>query len=86
MGSEMCIRDRSEWDWYMPAGEGRFSECTPGDLSFAIVLPDEGFQSRRRHTIGYEEMPTEKWRPMFEACYRTYTNLGFIPVLVDYHI
>ena len=78
----------SRYDYYhsLAEADGHYEEIKPGDATYAIVLPDEGWHSRARDGIVGNDRSAEEWQGVFEACYRTYTERGFIPVLIDCHI
>ncbi len=79
------------WDWYQFVGQGRsrYDGAKPGGSpSFALLLPDEGWSDRDsfyERAVGFDEDVPE-WNAAFHATLQSYTERGYVPVLVDYHM
>ncbi len=79
---------RARWDWWVIGG--RYEDIKPGENTFALLTPDEGWQERA--TLGWfgtsrdAKMTQGEWKQVFEAAYAHYVKLGCFAVVVDYHI
>jgi len=84
------VNPHPTWDWYQFVGPGspRGKHLVPGERpSFALLLPEEGWcdqDSFSGRVVHFDEDVPE-WNAAFHATVRSYTERGYVPVLVDYH-
>lgn len=75
---------RGEWDYYMESPPWPLPG--PGEVTFSILLPGEGWCSREQRLPWGDRAPENKdWDRVFEAAVRRYREIGYDPVVVDYH-
>ena len=86
----MTIDPHPTWDWYSFVGSGqfRFEHWKFDELpSFALLCRDEGRSDRDSfygRVVKVED--AVEWSAVFRAKVQSYTELGYVPVHVDYHM
>jgi hypothetical protein len=80
----------SKWDWFVRADDddSRYKDFNPGEPTYALVLPDEGWQARGDlGWFGSSANEIDGWDDVFRMAFERYSQDPTLTVvLVDYHI
>ena len=78
------------WDWYTFVGssESRFEHWKSDEWSpFALLVSDEGWSDQDSFYGSIVDTGAAvEWNAQFRAKVQSYTEQGYVPVQVDYHM